>query len=357
MMKKHNFNPGPSALPDYTIDETAKALYDFAGTGMSLASISHRSKEFLAVLEETKTTFKEVLNIPDDYATIFLGGGASLQFAMIPYNFMAKKAVYVDSGSWASKAAKEAKLWGEVVSIKAVDYMELPVNYNVPADADYIHITTNNTIFGTELHTDPQFDIPLIADASSDILSRPMDVSKYAMIYGGVQKNLGPAGLAFVIIKKEMLTKIVADRKIPTMLNYQIHVDNDSLYNTIPVIPIYASLMTLRWLKNLGGLDAMYKINNEKAALLYNEIDTNPLFAGTVRKPEDRSIMNICFVMSEKYKELEKEFLDFATARGIAGIKGHRSVGGFRASTYNAVSLESVTVLVDAMKDFAKMKA
>ncbi len=356
-MKKYNFNPGPSTLPDITIEETAKAIKDIYGTGLSLLEISHRSKEFESILAESVSLFKELLNIPEGYSVIFLGGGASMQFCMVPFNLMNKKAAYINTGTWASKALKEAKAFGEVVEVassKDANYSFIPKDYTVPADADYFHITTNNTIFGTQWHTDPDINVPLVADASSDILSRPMDVSKYALIYGGAQKNLGPAGVTFVIIKDDILGKV--SRHIPTMLNYKEHIDNGSMYNTPPVVPIFACLQTLKWLKGIGGVAAIEKINIKKADLLYNEIDRNKMFKGTAVK-EDRSLMNVCFIMNPEYIALEKEFLDFVTAKGLVNLKGHRSVGGFRASIYNAMPIEGVQALVNAMQEFEKLKA
>ncbi len=355
-MKKHNFYAGPSILPQFTIDETAKALVDFAGTGLSLIEISHRSKEFVAVMDEAVSLFKELLKIPEGYSVLFLGGGASTQFCMIPYNFMNKKTAYLNTGSWASKALKEAKIFGEAVEIassKDKNFNYVPKNYEIPRDADYFHITTNNTIYGTEIHEDIDSPIPLIADMSSDIFSRPIDVSKYTMIYGGAQKNLAPAGITFIIIKNDALGKV--DRAIPTMLNYQTHIDKESMFNTPPCLPLFSALQTLKWLKAHGGIKAMEKKNLEKAKILYDEIDRNKLFVGTVAK-EDRSIMNICFVMDENYKDLEKEFLDYATSKGMIGIKGHRSVGGFRASTYNALPKDSVNALVAVMQEFEYSK-
>jgi phosphoserine aminotransferase len=352
-MRKHNFNPGPSVLPEYTLEQTSKAVLDLNGIGMSILEISHRSKEFEAILAEAQQLFKELLNIPEGYSILFLGGGASLQFAMIPYNFLNTKAAYLNSGAWASKAMKEAKYFGEVIEVassKADNYTYIPKNYVVPDDVDYFHVTTNNTIYGTELKKEPDVKVPLFADASSDILSRPMDVSKYGIIYGGAQKNLGPAGVAFVIIKNDLLGNI--KRSIPAMLDYRTHVENNSLYNTPPVFAIFACLQTLKWLKSLGGVEAIYKRNVEKAQLLYDEIDRNKLFRCPVRDVEDRSLMNVCFVMNEEYKELEAEFLEFSKTKGIVGIKGHRSVGGFRASIYNALPRESVVTLVEAMKEF-----
>ena len=350
-MKKHNFYAGPSILPKSTIDETINALKDFAGTGISLASISHRSKQFDAVMNEAVALFKELLNIPEGYSVLFLGGGASTQFAMVPFNLMVKKAVYVNTGTWSTKAIKEAKMFGDVIEIKGKDFTAIPKGFDIPKDADYIHITTNNTIFGTEYKEDLDYGIPVVADMSSDIFSRPVDVSKYAIIYGGAQKNLAPSGVTFVIVKDDILGKV--DHKIPTMLNYQTHIDKNSMFNTPPVIPVFGALQTLKWIKANGGVDGINKMNIEKSDLLYNEIDRNPLFKGTVAK-EDRSIMNICFVMQEKYKELEAEFLEFATSKGMVGIKGHRSVGGFRASTYNSLPKESVEALIDAMQEFEK---
>lgn len=352
-MKKHNFYAGPSILPEVVIEETAKALKDFAGTGISLASISHRSKEFDKVMIDAQNLVKELLDVPEGYSVIFVGGGASTQFAMAPFNLLKNKAVYVNTGAWAAKALKEAKLFGEVLEIKAEDYTSLPKEFDIPADADYLHITTNNTIFGTQYNYDLDVNVPLIADMSSDIFSRKIDVSKYDLIYAGAQKNLAPSGVTIAIVKEDALGKV--DRVIPTMLKYETHVSKGSMFNTPPVIPVFAAYQTLLWIKENGGIEAMAKMNEEKAALLYDEIDRNSLFVGTAAK-EDRSLMNICFVMSEGNKELEAEFLSFATERGMVGIKGHRSVGGFRASTYNALPKESVQALVDCMKEFEALK-
>ncbi len=357
-MKKHNFYAGPSILPRTTIEETAKAVLDFDGMGLSIMEISHRSKEFVAVMEKTRSLVKELLNIAEGYQVLFLGGGARMQFVMLAYNLLNKKAAYVNTGTWANGAMKEAKCFGEVQEIvnPGKDYTYLPeiTAEKIDKDVDYLHITTNNTIFGTEMHEDLDLNIPVVADMSSDIFSRPIDVSKYALIYGGAQKNLAPAGVTFVIVKEELLGKV--DRVIPEMMDYRTHIKKDSMYNTPPVTPIYAAYQTLKWIKSLGGVEKLYEMNKEKAKLLYNEIDTNPLFKGTVTK-KDRSIMNICFIMQDKYKDLEKEFLEFATNKGMIGIKGHRSVGGFRASTYNALPKESVEALVAVMQEFAKMKA
>lgn len=355
-MKKHNFYAGPSILPQFTIEKTAEAVKDFSGTGLSLMEISHRSKEFIAVMDQAQALFKELLNIPDGYSVLFVGGGASTQFAMVPFNIMNKKAAYLNTGSWAKKAIKEAKYFGEVdvvASSEDKNFNYIPKGYKIPEDADYFHITTNNTIYGTEIREDINSPIPLVADMSSDIFSRQVDVSKYVIIYGGAQKNLAPAGVTFVIIKNDILGKV--DRPIPTMLNYQTHIDKGSMFNTPPCVPVYSALQTLIWLKDNGGIKAMEKRNIEKAQLLYDEIDRNKLFVGTVEK-EDRSIMNICFVMKEEYKHLEAEFFEFATLKGMVGIKGHRSVGGFRASTYNALPKESVEALIAAMQEFERMK-
>ena len=352
-MKKHNFYAGPSILPQYTIDKTIEGIKNFAGTGLSVLEISHRSKEFVAVMEKAQSLFKKLLNIPDGYSVLFLQGGASTQFAMIPYNLLGTKAAYLDTGAWSSKAIKEAKAFGEVAvvaSSKDKGYNYIPTDYQVPADADYFHITTNNTIAGTEIKHDLEVPVPLVADMSSDIFSRPVDVSKYALIYGGAQKNLGPAGATFVIIKDDILSKV--DRQIPTMLNYQTHIDKGSMFNTPPVLAVFSALQTLEWLDQNGGVLAAQKRNIEKAGILYDEIDRNKLFDAVVKDEADRSLMNITFVMKDAYKEHETDFLKFVDARGIMGIKGHRSVGGFRASTYNALPKESVEVLVQAMKDF-----
>ncbi|MFP4041328.1 MAG: 3-phosphoserine/phosphohydroxythreonine transaminase [Bacteroidales bacterium] len=357
-MKKHNFYAGPSIMPDYTVQKTAEAIKDLDGIGLSVMEISHRSKEFDAVIKEAQKLFKDLLNIPEGYHVLFLGGGASTQFLMVPYNLFKKKAAYLNTGSWAKKAIKEAKFFGDVdvlASSEDKNFSYIPRDYKIPGDADYFHITSNNTIYGTEMKEDPDVDIPLVADMSSDIFSRPVDVSKYAIIYGGAQKNLAPAGVTFVIVKEDVLGK--TGREIPTMMDYNTHIKKESLFNTPPVVPIYAALQTLKWLKGQGGLEGMNKINTEKANMLYEEIDRNKLFIPTVEKEEDRSIMNVTFVMKEEYKELEKEFLDFATERGMIGIKGHRSVGGFRASLYNALPKESVQALINVMKEFENKKA
>ena len=352
-MKKHNFYAGPSILPQYTLDKTIEGIKDFAGSGLSILEISHRSKEFVACMNDTISLFKELLEVPSGYQVLFLGGGASLQFAMVPMNMMNKKAAYLNTGEWASKAIKEAKLFGEVTEVassKEKLFNYIPKNYTIPDDAEYFHITTNNTIYGTELKKDLDVKIPLVADMSSDIFSRPVDVSKYSIIYGGAQKNLAPAGVAFVIVKEDVLGKVT--RPIPSMLDYRVHIKGESMFNTPPVFAVFAAQQTLTWLKQLGGVKAIQKKNIEKAKLLYDEIDRNKLFIPTIADPEDRSLMNICFVMAPEYKELEKPFGEFAKSKGLLGIEGHRSVGGFRASTYNALPRESVEALVNAMKEF-----
>ncbi|MCK5022864.1 MAG: 3-phosphoserine/phosphohydroxythreonine transaminase [Candidatus Aenigmarchaeota archaeon] len=357
-MRKHIFNAGPCVLADSLRENTAKAILDLDGIGQSILEVSHRSKEFVAIFNETVDLFKEVMSIPEGYSVLFLGGGASLQFAMIPFNFLNKKAAYTNTGTWATKAIKEAKLFGEVDVIGTSEdkgFSYIPKGYKIPEDVDYFHFTTNNTIKGTEVFEDIDCPVPMFADMSSDILSRPVDVSKYAMIYGGAQKNLGPAGVTFVIIKDEIL-ETVTRGNIPTMLKYRTHVEKESMFNTPPVLPIFAVRETLKWVKANGGVEEMDKRAQAKADLLYNAIDESKMFTGTV-PVEDRSRMNICFVMTDTYKELDAEFISFAGSKGCVGIKGHRSVGGFRASCYNALPIESVQVLVDAMKEFESQKA
>jgi phosphoserine aminotransferase len=352
-MKKHNFYAGPSIMPQYTNEQLIEALKDFAGTGLSLIEVSHRSKEFVAVMDSAVANVKELLEVPDGYSVIFLGGGASLQFAMIPMNLMEKKAAYLNTGEWAGKALKEARGFGEVVEVassKDRNFNYIPKDYVVPADADYFHITTNNTIYGTEWKTDPDVVVPLVADMSSDIFSRTVDVSKYSIIYAGAQKNMAPAGVAVVIIKDAVLGKVT--RHIPTMLNYKTHIEKGSMFNTPPVFAVFAALKTLEWVRQKGGVSVMQKINKEKAALLYDEIERNKMFTATIPDPNDRSLMNVCFIMSDNYRELEEEFAAFAKSKGMIGITGHRSVGGFRASLYNAMPVESVVALVDCMKEF-----
>lgn len=351
-MKKFNFNAGPSILPREVIENTAKQILDFNGSGLSLMEISHRAKDFQPVVDETTALIKELLDIPEGYSVIFLGGGASLQFMQIPANFLIKKAGYLNTGTWAKKALKEAKHFGEVVEVASTasdNYTHLPHNFTIPADIDYLHVTSNNTIYGTELRKDIDSPVPLIGDMSSDIMSRPVDVSRYDAIYAGAQKNMAMAGVTVVIVKDDKLGK--APRELPTMIDYRTHVEKGSMFNTPPVVPLYSLLETMRWCKAQGGVNEMDRRARERAHILYDEIDRNKLFRGTVAT-DDRSLMNICFVMNDEYKDLEKPFLDFATGQGMVGIKGHRSVGGFRASCYNAQPVESVKALVKCMQEF-----
>ena len=358
-MKKYNFNAGPSILPQEVIKQTADAVLDFQGEGLSILEISHRAKYFQPVLDEAEALFKELLGIPEGYRVLFLGGGASLQFCMVPFNCLEKKAAYLNTGVWSKKAIKEAKGFGEVAEVASsadANFTFIPTDYNVPQDADYFHITTNNTIYGTEINDAKLADIytkrgnvPLVADMSSDILSRPIDVAQYSLIYGGAQKNLAPAGVTFVIVKEEFLGHV--SRYIPTMLNYQTHIDGGSMFNTPPVLPIYTAMLTLRWLKANGGVKWIEERNIAKANLLYDCIDHSKIFVGTA-KEEDRSRMNLCFVLRPEYQELQDDFFKFASARGMVGIKGHRSVGGFRASCYNAMTIEGVQALVDCIHEY-----
>ena len=352
MKKVHNFTAGPCVLPQQAIDKAIEALKDFKGTGIPVISISHRTKEWESIMDECRALWKELLNIPDTHEVVFLGGGASMGFLYVAMNFLENKAAYLETGVWAKKALKEAKGLGNAYAIASsaeTVYNYIPKGFEIPADLDYLHVTTNNTIYGTELHEDLDCPVPLIADMSSDIMSRPVDVSRYAMIYGGAQKNVGPAGVAFFIVRKDLLGKV--SRYIPTMLNLQTHIDGGSMFNTPPVFSIFVMNETLRWLKEQGGVEAIQKINKAKAELLYGEIDRNSMFRGTAAV-EDRSVMNVCFVMAEGKEELQDEFMAFAKSKGMTGIKGHRSVGGFRASIYNACPMESVQALVDCMKEF-----
>ncbi|MBQ7749951.1 MAG: 3-phosphoserine/phosphohydroxythreonine transaminase [Bacteroidales bacterium] len=354
MKPVHVFNAGPCLLPQEAIDRSIEALKDFKGTGVSVLSISHRTKEWDETMDECRALWRELLNIPDTHEVVFLGGGASLQFLYVAMNYLEKKAAYLDTGVWAHKALKEAQGIGEAYAIacsKDRNYTYIPKGYEIPTDLDYLHITTNNTIYGTEIKEDYDCPVPLIADMSSDIMSRRVDVSKYDLIYGGAQKNVGPAGVIFAIIRKESLGRV--SRYIPTMLDYRTHIDKLSMFNTPPVFSIFVMNETLKWLKGIGGVDAIHALDVKKAELLYGEIDRNPLFVGTAEK-EDRSLMNVCFVMAPGYEHLQDAFMGFAKERGMIGIKGHRSVGGFRASLYNACSLEDVQALVDCMKEFEK---
>ena len=357
----YNFNAGPCVLPKPAVESTIEAIRNFDGTGIGLLEISHRTPGWERVMKETADLWRELLNIPDNYQVLFLGGGASTQFFTVPANLLNKKAAYLQTGVWAKKAVKEAKFYGEVevvASSEDKNYTYIPKGYTIPKDADYFHITTNNTIYGTEIHEDMDCPVTLVADMSSDIMSRPVDVKKYGLIYGGAQKNVGPAGVTFVIVREDILGKV--DRKLQTMVDYRTHIGdeekNRSMFNTPPVLPIFVMHETLKWVKSLGGVTAMNKINKEKAALLYNELDRNKMFVGTAVK-EDRSLMNVCFVMADQYKDKEADFMAFAKERGMVGIKGHRSVGGFRASLYNACPVESVKALVECMQEFEKKNA
>jgi phosphoserine aminotransferase len=349
---KHNFGAGPGILPHEVLKQAAEAVVDLNGTGLSLLEISHRSADFEAVLDEAVKLVKELLEVPEGYSVLFLQGGASTQFAMVPYNLLPStgKAAYLESGVWANKALKEAKYFGEVEIVatsKESNFTYIPKNYTIPTDAAYFHITSNNTIYGTQLHEFPKSPIPMVADMSSDIFSRKFNVADFGLIYAGAQKNMGPAGTTLVIVKDEILGKV--DRKIPSMLNYQIQIDGGSMYNTPPVFAIYVSMLTLRWLKSKGGVEAIAKENKAKSNALYAEIDRNPLFK-PVCAVEDRSDMNVCFVMENP--DHEKPFLKLCDERGIVGVKGHRSVGGFRASIYNALPITSVHALIDVMQEF-----
>lgn len=352
-MKKHNYSAGPCILPQEVFEKSAEAILDFNNSGLSILEISHRSKDFVAVMEEARALALELLGLTGKgYQALFLHGGSSLEFLMVPYNLMQtnKKAAYLDTGTWANNAIKEAKAFGETVvvaSSKSENYTHIPKGYDIPADASYFHCTSNNTIFGTQMKEFPKLELPVVCDMSSDIFSRVLDFSQFDLIYAGAQKNMGPAGATLVVIKEEILGK--TGRPIPNMLNYQQHIEKESMYNTPPVFAVYASLLTLQWLKKIGGIPAIETINNQKAALLYAEIDRNPLFRGTAN-PKDRSVMNATFLLENEshasvFDTLWKE-------AGISGLTGHRSVGGYRASMYNALPLESVQVLVEVMKDF-----
>lgn len=354
---KHNFGAGPCILPQEVFKQASQAVIEFDQTGLSILEISHRTPEFEAVVEETIDLVKELLEVPQGYSVLLLQGGASLQFAMVPMNLAddGQKVAYLDTGVWASKAIKEAKLFTDVVvvaSSKDQNYSFIPKQYIVPEEAVYFHCTSNNTIYGTELFQFPKTNAPMVCDMSSDILSRRINVADFGLIYAGAQKNMGPAGLTLAIVKNELLGKI--ERKLPSMLDYKVHIEGGSMYNTPPVFAIYTSMLNLRWLKSKGGVDAIEKENMTKANALYREIDRNKLFKGTAAV-EDRSRMNVCFVMEDT--SLEKEFLKFAEDRGIVGIKGHRSVGGFRASIYNALPLGSVHFLVDTMQEFEQKQS
>ncbi|WP_311334569.1 3-phosphoserine/phosphohydroxythreonine transaminase [Capnocytophaga sputigena] len=351
-MKKHNFSAGPSILAPEVFQKASQALLDFEGTGLSVIEISHRSPEFVRVIEHARALALEIAGLDNSYETLFLQGGASMQFLMVPYNLLETKAAYIDTGTWANKAQKEAALFGNtevIASSKADGYKYIPKNVTVPTDANYLHITTNNTIYGTEFHSLPQTDVPLVADMSSDIFSRPLDYKQFSLIYAGSQKNLGASGSTLVIVKKDILGKV--SRKLPSMMDYQLHIKNDSMFNTPSTFAVYVNLLVLEWIQAQGGLQALGKRNQAKADLLYGEIDRNPLVVGYANK-EDRSLMNVVFNLTD---ESSKERFDaLCKEANISGIKGHRSVGGYRASIYNALPLESVQVLVDVLKEFER---
>ena len=351
-MKKHNFSAGPSILAPEVFQKASKALLDFEGTGLSVIEVSHRSTEFVRVIERARALALEIAGLDDSYTTLFLQGGASMQFLMVPYNLLETKVVYIDTGTWANKAQKEAALFGNaevIASSKADGYKYIPKNVTVPTDIDYLHITTNNTIYGTEYHSLPQTSVPLVADMSSDIFSRPLDYKQFSLIYAGSQKNLGASGSTLVIVKKDLLGKV--SRKLPSMMDYQLHIKNDSMFNTPSTFAVYVNLLVLEWIQAQGGLQALGKRNRAKADLLYGEIDRNPLVVGYANK-EDRSLMNVVFNLTD---ESTKERFDaLCKEANISGIKGHRSVGGYRASIYNALPLESVQVLVDVLKEFER---
>ena len=353
-MKKYNFNAGPSMLPREVVEATASAVLDYDGIGLSLMELSHRSKEFKPVMDEARMLLKELLDVPQGYEVLFVGGGASMHFCMVPFNFLNRKAAYLNTGTWASKAMKEAALFGEVVEVASSadrNFCYVPKGFDIPADVDYLHVTSNNTIYGTQLHADLDSPVPMIADMSSDILSRPVDVSKYSCIYGGAQKNLAQSGLSFVIVKESALGKV--ERVIPSILDYRVHIANGSMFNTPPTLPVYTALCNLRWVKEQGGVAEMERRAIQRAGILYDEIDSNPMFCATVQG-EDRSYMNVDFVMAPGYEELENVFVEYVASRGVVAITGHRSVGGFRASCYNAMPLEGVKELVACMRDFVK---
>ncbi|APD06241.1 phosphoserine transaminase [Flavobacteriaceae bacterium UJ101] len=350
-MKKYNFSAGPCILPQEVLSKASDSVKELNNSGLSLIEISHRSKDFVEVMEKARSLVKELLNVPEGYSVLFLQGGASLQFIMTPYNFLkiGGKASYINTGTWSDKAVKEAKKIGEVVEVassKDQNFNYIPKEYTIPEDSDYIHITSNNTIFGTQFKTFPKTDKVLICDMSSDIFSRKINVSDFGMIYAGAQKNMGPAGATLVIVKDELLGH--TGRDIPSYLDYKVHIDKDSMFNTPPVFSVYTSMLTLEWLKSKGGVEAIEKINNEKATLLYDEVDRNPLFEG-VAAVEDRSMMNVTFVL--KNQEHQALFDSIWEAKGVSGIKGHRSVGGYRASIYNGMPQEGIEVLVAAMKE------
>ena len=350
MTKVHNFSAGPAVLPQVVIDRCVEALRDFDGTGLSLIEVSHRGASFVAVMDEARSIVKELMGLGSEYEVLYLQGGASTQFLMLAMNLLERKAAYLNTGTWAKKAIKEAKAYGQVDVVGSSEdqnFNHIPKNYSIPSDADYFHCTSNNTIFGTQMKEFPDCPIPLVCDMSSDIFSRVLDFNRFDLIYAGAQKNMGPAGATLVVIRTELLGKV--SRYIPTMLDYRTHIEKESMFNTPPVFAIYASLQNLRWIKDMGGLEAIEDRNRQKAELLYAEIDRNPAFKGTCA-PEDRSFMNATFLLEDPNRN--DAFLEACARAGISGIKGHRSVGGFRASMYNALELESVRALVGVMQTF-----
>lgn len=355
-MKVHNFSAGPGILPQEVLKQSSDAILNYDNLNLSLIEISHRSKNFIQVMDHSRNLVKELLMLDDNYEVLFLGGGASMQFAMVPYNLLSTEgtAGYVNTGVWASKAIKEAKMIGNTLVVASSEdkkFSYIPKDYEIPSNLDYLHITSNNTIYGTQMHAFPNTNVKLVCDMSSDIFSRPIDGKKFSLIYAGAQKNMGPAGATMIAVRKDALGK--TGRKMLSMLDYQVHIKGESMYNTPPVFPIYVSMLTMEWLKKNGGTSWIEKINEEKQHLLYAEIDRNEMFTGTVEK-EDRSWMNVNFVMTEKASLHENEFAKMAKDAGISGINGHRDVGGYRASLYNALPVESVKVLIDVMQAFEK---
>lgn len=351
---KYNFFAGPAILPREVIEEAAEAVLDFNGMGFSILEISHRSKEFIAVMDEAVALVKELMHIGDDHEVLFLSGGASTQFSMAPMNLLAEgaKAAYVDTGTWASKAIKDAKLYGQIdviASSKDANYAYIPKGYDIDPSYSYLHITSNNTIFGTQYQSFPETSVPFVCDMSSDIFSREIDVNKFDLIYAGAQKNMGPAGTTLVIVRKSALGKVT--RQIPSMMKYENHIEADSMFNTPPVFPVYVSMLTLRWIKKNGGVTGVQKMNEQKAKALYDEIERNPMFYSPTNI-DDRSKMNVCFLLHNK--DLEKDFLAKCKEAGCIGLEGHRSVGGFRASIYNAMGMEGMHQLIGVMSDFEK---
>ena len=359
-MKIHNFSAGPAILPASVMEEAAAAVREFNGMGMSILEISHRSKQFIAVMEEADALVRELLGVSDEYGVLFLSGGASSQFMMCAMNLLDAEdtAGYVNTGTWSTKAIKEAKLFGQVkelASSKDKNFSYIPKGYDIPAGLKYVHITTNNTIYGSQFQTLPETDAPLVGDMSSDIFSRPIPVDRFGIIYAGAQKNMGPAGVTLVIVRKDLLGKVT--RAIPSMLDYRVHIENESSFNTPPVFPIYVSMLTMRWVKAQGGVAAMVPLNEAKAKLVYDEIDASPLFTGVISDVADRSRMNATFLLKPGYEHLDAEFLAACKAAGCDGMKGHRSAGGYRASIYNSMPIASVQVLVDVMREFAAKHA